>query len=138
MTTVRAASEALVDDLKRDARPLEVREGDTTIQGKRVRLLVVTFVSKSQNDVNRLVKVLGPATGEESLIIPCGEGVELAQIEDILIAAKAKRKARAEQRLLYLPERQANMDRALIDLAEFEMARRKGSAFGPGGNFSRG
>lgn len=136
-TTARAASDAVLDELKRDARPLEVREGDAMVQGRRVRLLVVVMVSKDQNTTHKLVKVLGPATGEASLIIPCGEGVELAQIHDILQTVKERRKARAIETLQRLPERQELMDAKLIAVAEWEMARRRGSSHGPGGNFTR-
>lgn len=80
------------DDLRRDFKPIQVGEKDMSrkvlgddglyrILQRRVR--VVFFIGKDQTTKRHLAWDMGPATGEDAVLIPCEGAVEMSQVFDI-------------------------------------------------------
>lgn len=131
------------EELRRDFRPMEVREGNFQYRvlypDGRFRLVhrrqrKVLFIDK--RDANRLcemvVQDLGPATAEDPWVIPCDGEVEWAQALELADWAKRKRDERQSREAWVNPLRREAM-LASVQLKYEEAARRATglSTFGP-------
>lgn len=131
----------LLDDLRdlpAGYKPYEVAEGDglvdkitpkgAVVYKRRVRRLQAV----SGDRLVTYIQDMGPPTGEDELLIPCGEEVEMAHIHDILDAAVEKRRVRAIRRALEAPVKTAEWQDAVRRYGEEMVAQKAGrSTIGP-------
>lgn len=122
------------DELPPDARPLAATECDATHPGtgRQVRVRRVVMVSPSQNSTHHLIRVLGPATGEDGVHVPAEGEVEMAQILEMLDMAIENRRKRAAARKLWLPQRHIEFQEGMVRRAHEIIEEQAGrSVFGP-------
>ena len=138
---IRERNPVFEEDLKRDFRPLEVREGNFTYRvvgpDMRVRIVhrrqrKVLFVALDQNSTCETVQDLGPATQADPWCMPCDEGVERAQALELFDWALRKRAELAERRALVKPLRDKAFLQGIAEVnEEIAMAMNGTSSFGP-------
>lgn len=139
---IRERTLAFEEDLKRDFRPLEVREGNFTyrVAGPDMKIRIVhrrqrKVLFVDPRDVNRLCEIvedLGPATMDDPWVMPCQEGVEWAQAVELFEWAKRKRAEMEARRAIVKPLRDEAF--LLSVQAHYEEAGRRASglsSFGP-------
>lgn len=111
---IRERNPQFMDELKRDFVPYEVMEGDFSYRGVtpdgRMSLLhrrqrKVRYVSHDQNSLRETVDDLGPATGEDAVVIPCDGAVEIAQAIELIAWHKRVAEVLKRRRAEVEPER---------------------------------
>jgi hypothetical protein len=119
-------SEIAPDTLIHDA-----TEGDflNPLTGRIRRMRFVRIVARDQNRLYTVQRDMGPATGEDGVLIPGDETVEMAHVHDLLDTAMENRRRRAAKRKLWLPERHKELQGQLVRAAEMAIASRKGRQF---------
>lgn len=145
---VRSATPESLADVKPDAKPISVFEGDRFIPvrhenggvtpvERRVRVATLVHPTDANKRIT-VLKVMGPPTGEQGVFIPCDGEVEMAHVHELLDAAIERRRTRAAARALLLPEKNASFQAAIREAGEDGVLRLKGhSTFGPGGQTTR-
>lgn len=138
---IRERNPRFMDELKRDFVPFEVVEGDfsyravspdgrATLLHRRQRK--VRYVSHDQNSLSETVDDLGPATGEDSYVIPCHEAVEVAQAIELIEWAKRKAAELEARRAIVEPLRTASwMDWLKRQQEEAKLQVRGATTVGP-------
>lgn len=115
-----------------------VARPDGRMMPGRRRVRIVELVSEDQNSTYRVGRDMGPPTGEDDVFIPCEGIVEMAHVHELLDGAVLRRRERARLRALYLPERQDQLRRQLLDFALDAVEQKRGrSSFGYGGSKQR-
>lgn len=145
ITLVQKASIGDIDSLTRDFKVWRVWEMDASawecraigldVPSGRFRVMVVGFVDRNDaNHMRKITKVLGPASGQMSLVIPCDDSdTEWAQIVDLMAYRAQKLTARIKARDTRLQANQVRWNREITELAYELMARKAGkSTFGAG------
>lgn len=140
---IRTMDPLFEEELKRDFRPLEVREGDFSYRAQspdgRVRLIhrrqrKVLFVDpKDANHTCELVVAdLGVATQEDPWVMPCDGEVEWAQVLELVDWAMRKRAERAAREAQVNPLRtEAMWKNVLENYEKGALAAHGSSTFGP-------
>lgn len=124
---IRERNPRFEDELRREFKPFEIVEGDFTYTAvgpdMRARIIhrrqrKVRYVSADQNELRETVNDLGPATGEDSYVVPCSDAVEMAQALELIDWQKRKTAELAARRAMVAPIRDAEWKRFLVDFDE--------------------
>lgn len=134
---IRQRDPVLLEDLKRDFRPLVVMEGNFLYRAvgedMRVRLIhrrqrKIRFVSLDQDRVCEVVEDLGPATQDDPWIQPCDGEVEWGESQELIAWSLRKRAERAEREAWVKPLRTAAFIQAISDSTDEAVKRAVGSS----------
>lgn len=134
------------DDLPPNTRPvmavekdqqIGVRGRDGGLHARDMRVRQVLLVDREDANKRYIVaKVIGPATGEDAVMVPAEGEVEMAQILEMLAQAVENRRARSVLRALWLPQRHAQLQEGLVQVAH-ELIEQKAGRSVSGPHFTR-
>ena len=150
MEIIRKSDPKTMDDISRGFIPIEVREGDVSgIEAMTLglpcgfsgRFRVLVVYAHSLADVDKFVhvaKLLGPATGDPNLSIPCEKANDWAWVQDYMESRHETLERRAIDRALRMRGLQDQINRQLPDIADNMTKQKVGkSTFGYGGHMQR-